>query len=164
MSSTDMQGPLKDRYSAPDKTSCRVVANLVYSSKASGPNISRLRITLADPLWFPQRAFTQSLTTSFNPRSSIQLPNSPARSISEYKVSPFPFSIRVILMTRLGSMWSWLCCRPFLDDGCGWTFLSYAKRSREQWCSRQAGIRIEPVYIPHCRLDVSTSTSFHEHR
>jgi hypothetical protein len=159
VSRTDVQGPLKDRYSAPDKTFCRVVANLVYSSKASARNTSRLRITLADRLWSPQRAFTQSLTTSFNPRSSIQLPNSPAHSISEYKVSPFPFSIRVILMTRLGSMWSWLCCRPFLDDRCGRTLLSYAERSRKQWRSRQESIWPEPVYIPHCRLDVSTPSS-----
>lgn len=77
---------------------------------------------------------------------------------------PLPYDIGAILMTRPRSLWSWLCCRPFLDDGRGWAFLPYAKRSREQWCSRQAGIRIEPVYIPHCRLDVSTSTSFHEHR
>jgi hypothetical protein len=63
-------------------------------------------------------------------------------------------------MTRLGSMWSWLCCRPFLDDGCGWTFLSYAERSRKQWCSRQESVWPKPVYIPHCRLDVSTPDHF----
>jgi hypothetical protein len=47
-SSTNIQEPLKDRYSVPGKTSCRAVANLAYSSKASDPSTSRRRTLLAD--------------------------------------------------------------------------------------------------------------------
>ena len=150
----------KDLCSARLRTFYKGDARQACSSKVLALIIWLLKTLSAALLWCRQQVSIPYSTMSSSQKSSTQQASYRVRSIFGFKVRHFWTCIASMtagskLMSRSGSLRNWIRHRSLYNARRSWTLLSHSQCPGEQGCSQQIGIQLEPVCLPHRRLQVS---------